>query len=48
MPSKYSKESIPTPKNGKVEIKSVEAHTLAALSFRCVVHQIVRCEQAST
>lgn len=35
MPSKYTAQNIPKPKNAKVEIKPVEAHTLAALSFRC-------------
>jgi hypothetical protein len=34
MPSKYTAQNIPKPKNAKVEIKPVEAHTLAALSFR--------------
>jgi hypothetical protein len=34
MPSKYTEANIPKPANAKVEIKSVGAHTLAALSFR--------------
>jgi SOUL heme-binding protein len=38
MPSKYTAQNIPKPKNAKVEIKPIEAHTLAALSFRWLQH----------
>ncbi|KAK9819661.1 hypothetical protein WJX72_000877 [[Myrmecia] bisecta] len=34
MPSKYTKETLPKPKNSNISIKEVPAHTLAALSWR--------------
>lgn len=37
MPSKYTRESLPKPKDEDVKIEEVPGHTYGALSWRCAM-----------